>query len=160
MSICGMRWSNFITSHRSISLTAVRLPEQPGGWNVSTSRVLRPKVSPQNSPSASVWISPLFMWTICCLGFQFFSDMQSSRSASSDCESQVKCEVISCLSSLGDSQAAKKVEKCRFLSHTHSGIIHQITSVVWAQPFLPYWQLLVLFIPPGAAASGRLAATC
>lgn len=41
----------------------------------------------------------LLLWTIYCLGFFFSQTCSNLGMAFYDCESQVKCEVISCLSS-------------------------------------------------------------
>lgn len=69
----------------------------------------------------------LFLWSIYCFGVFFCFFFQTCRDLGItlyDCDSQVKCEVVSCLSSslLDDSLAPKKVKKIGFPFHTHGGI--------------------------------------
>lgn len=101
-------------------LVDTRLWEHPGGWNVSTSPVVRSKVTPQNSLSASrrkARISPqiqrLFLWSVYCFGLVLFQTCRHLGMTLYDCDSQVKCEVVSRLSSssLDDSLAPKKGEE-------------------------------------------------
>lgn len=100
---------------------------------MSTSPVLRSKVTPQNSLSAfrcKAWISPqirsCFSEVFIVLGcfFCFFQTCRNLGMTLFDCDSQVKCEVVSCLSSslLDDSLAPKKVKNIGFPFHTHGGI--------------------------------------
>lgn len=127
-SICGIRYGNFITSRRSISLTPVCESTQEDetcqpvllwGQRSLPKTVCQHPGARRGSHHKSEAVSVKYLLFWAC--FSFFQTCHYLGMTLYDCDSQVKCEVVSYLSSssLDDSLAPKKGEE-NWVPFSHS----------------------------------------